>query len=159
MTFPSRWHPGILVHSLNRFPMLNILLQATVPETSFQISRILSNHRTSEHRQRWPRPEQTIGPGSCCQSPLPFLLFPPNHPPGTPASTFTWSHPSLTINHQAWKGNHFIPQETSISVFNFYFSLERKIFLFLFLQTGASMGITVENWKQSKCPSVGNKVK
>lgn len=64
MTFPSRWHPGILVHSLNRFPMLNILLQATVPETSFQIWRTLSKYRTSNRRQRWPSAERTLALGA-----------------------------------------------------------------------------------------------
>lgn len=71
------------------FPMLNTLLQATVPETSLQISSIIFKSWTSKHLQNWPLPSadnwsRELLPVTTAIPTLQIL-----------AITLVWFHPSL----------------------------------------------------------------
>lgn len=109
---------------------------------TFQISRMISEHRTCKHRQSWPRPEQTIGPRSCCHSPLPSPLFPLGCQQ-LPAS----SHGPLLLSiHSPISSlkrypSDSLPRNSHFSFQILFFSRKIFQFLFLFLQTVASVDV------------------
>lgn len=149
MTFASRWYTGI-----SSSPQHISYAKYTIKDQSSRVSTYQVSFLHSELPNTLsanPYPEQTTGHRRCYQSPLPTLRF--------QFSCQLWILSKhlrmisillsvyLPINHQARKGSHFIPhQETSISVFKFYFPLQGKIyFLFLFPQSVASMDKIVKN--------------
>lgn len=109
----------------------------------FQISRIISEHRTCKHRHRRPRPEQTIGPRSCYHSPLPSPLFPLGcqQLPESSHGPLLLSIHSPVISSLKRHPSDSPPRNSHFSFQILFFSRKLFQFLFLFLQTVASMDV------------------